>query len=78
MMFDEYFGPAIFYDKNGNELEVTANSWFSDGEYITQEFYTEGEFPKKGKIIFVVYEEIKHHEIPFKLNNISLLGEPIE
>lgn len=67
---------AVFYGQNGEELEVRKTGYFSSGDVTTFSFSCDGAFPKKGKIVVEVYEQLKEYEIPFKITNITLLGKP--
>ena len=67
-----------FYRPDGGEIEVSqGGKWASEDRILSISFNTKGEFPPRGRIVFEVLDNITKHEIPFKLTNISLLGQPL-
>jgi hypothetical protein len=65
------------YRENGTQVEVHRGSaWSTEDRLLTYGIRTKGEFPPRGSIVFEVLDGITKHKIPFKLTNISLLGQP--
>jgi len=61
-------------DETGNPLELTQGySSFNDKTNYTFTL-VQGAFPKSGRIIIEVYENLKTYELPFSLKNIALIG----
>jgi hypothetical protein len=72
------FKAVKFYHEDGTELEVSpAGKSYSQGRLLWINFKTKGKFPPRGRIVFEVLDGITRHEIPFKLTNISLTGQPL-
>ncbi len=69
---------VAFRDADGKKLEVSRAGYMTMGESTKFEFSIQGKFPQKGSIVVEVYEELKRHAIPFKIENISLLGKPLK
>ncbi|MHC4658567.1 MAG: hypothetical protein ACYS83_05235 [Planctomycetota bacterium] len=66
------------YREDGSQIAVFyAGSLRTKDGLVGYNVRTEGEFPPKGRIVFEVLEGIATYEIPFKLTNISLLGQPL-
>ncbi|MCI5196361.1 MAG: hypothetical protein D3919_09050 [Candidatus Electrothrix sp. AW5] len=68
------------YDDRGRAIKFTdkltgCSSW---GDRTLCTYTLKTKFPAKGKIIAEVYEIQKRYNIPFKLENISLLGQPLK
>ncbi len=67
-----------FLDEGGTKLAVRASGHWQQGE-TTQFTYTlKGKFPPKGKIVVNLYDDLKTYEIPFKVENVDLLGRPLK
>jgi hypothetical protein len=66
------------YDKAGTQLKFTDSSisWGGNQSTFTQVF--DPEFPERGRIVVSVYEQPKKLEVPFRIENISLLGTPLQ
>jgi hypothetical protein len=66
------------YDETGGQIKIsgTSSSWSGNKSELT--YMHEKKFPARGKIIFEVYEQQQKYEIPFKIENISLLGQPLK
>jgi len=67
----------VFQDESGNPLKLSEPSAWSTGEESTFTFTLEGKFPAKGRILANVYEDLKTYEIPFKVEEVDLLGRPM-
>jgi len=66
------------YREDGTEIKTFfAGSSYMKDRLINYNIRTKGEFPPRGRIVFDVLDGITKHEIPFKLTNISLLGQPL-
>lgn len=66
------------YREDGTEIKTFfAGSSYMKDRLINYNIRTKGEFPPRGRIVFEVLDGITKHEIPFKLTNISLLGQPL-
>lgn len=66
------------YREDGMEIKTFfAGSSYRKDRLINYNIRTKGEFPPTGRIVFEVLDKITKHKIPFKLTNISLLGQPL-
>ncbi len=65
---------TVFYDTQGNKLDVDASGYMSSGRSTTLSFSKKGKFPPDGRIALKVYEDLKTFEAPFKLENVPILG----
>lgn len=69
---------VVVKDASGAVLKTTeGGSWNSDRE-TTRILRLKGKFPAKGKIVAIVYDDLKSFEIPFKIENVDLLGRPLK
>ena len=67
---------VVVQDESGSALKTMEGGSMSSGEETTLTFTIKGKFPAKGKIKVEVYEDLKTFEIPFKIENVDLLGRP--
>jgi len=65
-----------FLDKDGSQLEVAKRGHYSSGSNSQVNFSIKGSFPEEGKIVVVLYDNVKKYRIPFELTDITLTGEP--
>lgn len=69
----------VVKDGAGAVLPVKVVGWgLSWGKESTRTLSIEGKFPAKGRILVNVYEDLKEYEIPFKIENVDLLGRPLK
>lgn len=66
-----------FYDGSGKKLEISSSGYSGFGNSTTFEYTCKGKFPSKGRIVAKVFEKLEKYEIPFKTENISLIGQPL-
>jgi len=69
---------VTFYDDEKNKLDVSSQGYFSMGSSTTFEYSCKGTLPETGFIVVGIFEGLKKYEIPFKLTNISLTGQPLK
>ena len=69
---------VVFRGADGKTLDVAKGGYMAMGGTTTYDFTIVGKFPQKGSIEVEVYEQLKKHKIPFKIENISLLGQPVK
>ena len=70
---------TIFYDESGNKLGAFENEGdFPSGRLSGIGFTFDKKLPKKGKIIFVLYDELKEHKMEFGLSDVDFLGRPLK
>lgn len=67
-----------FYDESGKEIQFAGWGGYGTKDSTTRTFIYNGSFPQKGKIEVEYYEGIQEKEIPFKIHNINLLGDPVK
>ena len=70
----EQIKSIVFKDEAGGVLETMGAGSWSIGDTTTYTFTFADTFPAKGKVIVNVYDDIKAYEIPFKVENVDLLG----
>jgi hypothetical protein len=64
------------YDDRGVELKTQPGGTMTMTGEVTMGFQLKGKFPEKGKVVVVVFEDLKAYKVPFKLSNLDLLGRP--
>ncbi len=69
---------VAFYDKDGGKLDVSSYGYSSSGASTTFTYSIKGKFPEKGRIVVTVFENVKKYKIPFKISNVSLIGQPLK
>jgi len=69
---------VTFYNTDGEELAVSKHGGRSSASSVTRDYLFKGLFPKTGRIIAEVHSDVKKHEIPFKITNVSVAGRPLE
>ncbi|MGC9943027.1 MAG: hypothetical protein ABSE48_14445 [Verrucomicrobiota bacterium] len=62
---------------DGQETVLKQNSYSGINGYFTYTFHAKTELPPNARLIVTKYAGIKKYSIPFKLTNLSLLGQPI-
>lgn len=65
------------YTEDGGKLDVSHGRTMWSDKQTTLEFSTKGKFPPKGRIVLNVYEGLSKNIVPFKITNISLMGQPL-
>lgn len=65
-------------DASGAALKTTDGGSWSSGDETSKTLTLKGKFPPKGRIVARVYEDLKEYEIPFKIENVDLLGRPMK
>ena len=68
----------VVKDAEGNLLKTRESSWSSSNSETTRTLTLKGKYPAKGKILVNVYDDLKAYEIPFKIENVDLLGRPLK
>jgi len=67
-----------YYGPDGSPIKVSpAGASYSQGRVLSMAFKTQGQFPANGRIVFDVLDDVKQHELPFRLANVSLTGGPM-
>lgn len=74
----EYIKRVRFMDANGIDLEVEEAGYMQMNKNLTQTFRYDKEFPSEAHIIVEMYDKVQEYTIPYKLENISLLGLPMK
>ncbi len=67
-----------FYDASGRKLEVQRYSSSDYGEGCSLSYYLEGAFPAKGSVKVEIYENVTKLEIPFRITDVDLFGNPLK
>jgi hypothetical protein len=60
-----------------NKTVLEQNGYFSSGNSCTLTFSSKQTFPAQARLTAEVYDKLQTFEVPFKLENITLLGRPI-
>lgn len=66
------------YDDTGAQVKSSGTSISWSGNQSTLTYISDQEFPARGRIVLSVYEQPQIFEIPFCVENISLLGQPLK
>ncbi len=67
-----------FLAEGGTKLDITQRGYASIGGTTTLKFSIKDKLPKSGRLIVTVFDELKKNEIPFRIANISLTGQPMQ
>jgi len=67
-----------FLAEGGTKLNITQRGYASIGGTTTLKFSIKDKLPKNGRLIVTVFDELNKNEIPFRLVNISLTGQPTQ
>ncbi len=67
-----------FMDANDIDLEVEKAGHMQMNKNLTLTFRYDKEFPSDAHIIVEMYDKVQEYTIPYKLENISLLGLPMK
>ena len=62
---------------DGQEIVLKQNGYSSFNEIYTYIYHAKTELPDTARLIVQKYGEVKKYSIPFKLTNLTLLGQPI-
>jgi hypothetical protein len=68
---------AVYLVENGVRTELKRSGYSGGGNTTVFTFQIDGEPPEKASLVVETYDQIKTFDAPFKLENLSLLGEPI-
>jgi hypothetical protein len=63
---------------DGIRTEIERNGYSSSGGITTFTFESKTAFPEKGGIVLELHDKIQTFEVPFKIENLSLLGTPLK
>lgn len=64
-------------DASGKALEAEKGSSSQSGESCEQTMRVTGKIPEKGKVILILWDDVKKYEVPFTASKATLLGEPL-
>jgi hypothetical protein len=67
---------ALYLVVGKQRTELKNNGYSGNDEEYTYTYESESGFPAKGRLIVEVFAEVQVFNAPFKLENLSLLGEP--
>lgn len=74
----EFIKSIDFYDiEEDRKLDVSGWTTSGMGEVTEIKRTFKGDLPEKGRILVEIYDKLEKYEIPFKMGDISLIGEPI-
>jgi hypothetical protein len=68
---------AAFLVVDGVRTEIKRNGYSSSGGITTFTFASKAAFPEKGAILVEIHDKVQTFDVPFKLENLSLLGTPM-
>jgi hypothetical protein len=68
---------AAFLVVDGVRTEIKRNGYSSSGGITTFTFASKAAFPEKGAIVVEIHDKVQTFDVPFKLENLSLLGTPM-
>jgi hypothetical protein len=72
---DDLKSAAIVVD--GVKTEIKRNGYSSSGGITTFTFGSKTAFPEKGSIVVEIHDKVQTFDVPFQLQNLSLLGTPM-
>ena len=61
---------------NGFKTAIERNGYSSSGGITTFTFKSKAAFPENGTIVVELYDKVQTFDVPFKIENLSLLGMP--
>jgi len=64
-------------DASGMAMEAERGSSSASGEHCEITVKVTGKIPEKGKLVLVLWDDVKKYEVPFSVARASLLGEPL-
>ena len=65
-----------FYADSGAKLDINQRSSGSIGGTTTLKFSFKDQLPKSARVVLNIFDELKKEQIPFRIRNISLTGQP--
>jgi hypothetical protein len=68
---------AVHLVEDGVRTELKRSGYSGGGNTTVFTFQIEGDLPDKASVIVETYDKIQTFDAPFRLENLSLLGEPI-
>ena len=68
---------SAFLVVNGAKTEIKRSGYSSSGGITTFTFGSKTAFPEKGSIVVELYDKVQTFDVPFKIENLSLLGMPM-
>lgn len=68
---------SAFIVVDGVKTEIKRNGHSSSGGTTTFTFASKTAFPEKGSIVLEIHDKVQTFDVPFKLENLSLLGTPM-
>ncbi|MDQ5981210.1 MAG: hypothetical protein QG602_4188, partial [Verrucomicrobiota bacterium] len=69
---------ALFLVVGGNKTELNRRGYSGFNDSYTYTFESESGFPAKAKLVVDTYADLQTFNAPFKLEHLTLLGEPAE
>lgn len=66
-----------FLDKNGAAYPILLSDRYEKGPLVTFRFFCNVPLPESASIILEVYDSYRFGKVPFKIENIDLLGRPL-
>lgn len=67
-----------FFDAGGRKLDAKPAGSMWGGRSVTLSYSLKGKFPAQGRIVAKVWEDLQAHQVPFKIENVDLLGRPLK
>ncbi len=62
---------------DGVKTEINRSGYSSSGGTTTFTFASKSAFPEKGSIVIEIFDKVQTFDVPFKIENLSLLGTPM-
>lgn len=72
----EAIGSVIFSTEDGAKLDITRRSAASINGTTMLKFSVPGNVPASARVVVNVFEDLKKNEIPFRIRNVTLTGQP--
>jgi hypothetical protein len=77
-MSNDLIESIVVKDATGAVLKTKQTSSMTMNDVTTRSLTLKGAYPAKGRIYVKVYDDLKSYEIPFKIENVDLLGRPLK
>ena len=68
---------AVYLVAGDTKTELSQNGYGGGGNSFTFTYQSKTAFPANGRLVAELYDQMQVFDVPFKLENISLLGTPL-
>lgn len=75
---DDLKSISLVVDNKSPEVQLERRGYSSSGGVTTFTFSSKTAFPEKGSLVVETYDQVKTFDVPFSIENLSLLGTPMD